>query len=47
LQFKANTDRRHHIPRRQHKVANWPTYEAGLRARGSLAVWFTLEAIKA
>ena len=28
-------------------MTNWPAYEAGLRARGSLTVWFTLEAIKA
>ena len=26
---------------------NWPAYEAGLRARGSLTVWFTAEAIAA
>jgi hypothetical protein len=47
LPFKANADRRHHIPRQQHRVTNWPAYEAGLRARGSLTVWFTAEAIKA
>jgi hypothetical protein len=47
LPFKANADRRHHIPRRHHRVTNWPSYEAGLRARGSLTVWFTAEAIKA
>jgi Transposase DDE domain len=28
-------------------VANWPSYETGLRARGSLTVWFTAEAIAA
>src|ERR1700712_4010683 len=38
--FKLNQDRRHHIPRQQHKVTNWPAYEAGLRQRGSLTVWF-------
>jgi hypothetical protein len=27
-------------------VTNWPAYEAGLRARGSLTVWFTAEAIE-
>ncbi len=41
LPFKLNHDRRHHIPRQQHKVTNWPAYEAGLRQRGSLTVWFT------
>jgi hypothetical protein len=41
LSFKLNQDRRHRIPRQQHKVTNWPGYEAGLRQRGSLTVWFT------
>jgi hypothetical protein len=45
--FKLNQDRRHHIPRQQHKVTNWPAYEAGLRQRGSLTVWFTDEAVAA
>jgi hypothetical protein len=45
--FKLNQDRRHHIPRQRHKVTNWSAYEAGLRARGSLTVWFTAEAIAA
>ncbi len=47
LPFKVNADRRHHFPRQQHRVTNWPAYEAGLRARGSLTVWFTAGAIKA
>src|SRR3954447_25076108 len=47
LPFKLNQDRRHHIPRQQHKVTNWPAYEASLRQRGSLTVWFTDEAIAA
>ncbi len=47
LPFKANADRRHHIPRQQHRATNWPAYEAGLRARGSLTVWFSAEAIEA
>ena len=45
MPFKANAERRHRIPRQQHRVTNWPAYEAGLRARGSLPVWFTAEAI--
>jgi hypothetical protein len=45
--FKLNQDRRHHIPRQQHKVTNWPAYEAGLRRRGSLTVWLTDEAVAA
>src|SRR5271156_2633276 len=47
LPFRLNQDRRHHIPRQQHKVTNWPAYEAGLRQRGSLTVWFTDDAIAA
>ncbi len=45
--FKLNQDRRHHIPRQQHKVTNWPAYDASLRQRGGLTVWFTDEAIAA
>jgi len=45
--FKLNQNRRHHIPRQRHKVTNWPDYEASLRQRGSLTVWFTEEAIAA
>ena len=45
LPFKLNQDRRHHIPRQKHRVTNWPAYEAGLRQRGSLTVWFTDEAV--
>src|SRR3954454_2353301 len=47
LPFKLNQDRRHHIPGQQRKVMNWPAYDASLRQRGSLAVWFTEEAIAA
>src|SRR3712207_3803044 len=45
--FKLNQDRRHHIPRQKHKVTNWRAYDAGLRQRGSLTVWFTAEAVQA
>ncbi len=47
MPYKANADRRHRIPKQRHRVTNWPSYEAGLRARGSLTVWFTAEAIEA
>ena len=47
LPFKLNQDCRHHIPRQRHKVTNWPTYDASLRQRGSVTVWFTDEAIAA
>src|SRR3954464_4756376 len=46
MPFKANAARRHHIPKQRHKVINWAEYDAGLRARGSLTVWFTAEAIE-
>jgi len=53
LPFKLNQDRRHHIPRQRHKVTNSlgallrsrPAYDASLRQRGSLTVWFTDDAI--
>jgi Transposase DDE domain len=47
LPFKANAARRHHIPGQKHRVTNWAAYDAGLRARGSLTVWVTPEAIEA
>ena len=46
MPFKANADRRHRIPKQRQKVTNWAEYDAGLRARGSLTVWFTAEAIE-
>src|SRR5438552_4249389 len=45
--FKANADRRHHIPKQQDRVTNWSEYDAALCQRGSLTVWFTEEAIAA
>ena len=47
MPFKANQGRRHRIPRQRHRVTNWAAYDAGLRARGSLVVWFTAEAVEA
>src|SRR5215207_2406269 len=47
LPFKLNQDRRHHIPKQKHKVANSAEYDAALRQRGSLTVWFTDEAVEA
>ena len=47
LPFKLNQAGRHYIPRQKHKVTNWPAYDASLRQRGSLTVWFTAEAIRA
>ena len=45
--FKLNQAGRHHIPRQRRKVTNWPAYDASLRQRGSLTVWFTEEAVAA
>jgi len=45
--FKTNAAGRHHIPRQRHRVTNWSEYDAALRQRGSLTVWFTEEAIAA
>jgi len=47
LPFKANADRRHHIPKQRHRARNSAAYDAALRQRGSLTVWFTDAAIAA
>ncbi len=47
LPFKLNQERRHHFSRQQRKVTNWPAYDASLRQRGGLTVWYTDEAIAA
>src|SRR3954467_4236088 len=47
MPFKANADRRHRIPKQRRRVTNWAEYDAALRQRGSLTVWFTDEAIAA
>jgi Transposase DDE domain len=45
--FKANAARRHRIPKQRHRVTNWAAYDAALRRRGSLTVWFMDAAIAA
>ena len=47
MPFKLNQNRRRHIPRAGRRVTNWPAYDASLRQRGSLTVWFTDEAVAA
>jgi hypothetical protein len=47
MPFKANAVRRHHIPKQKRKVTNWAAYDASLRQRGSLTIWFSNEAIAA
>ena len=46
MPFKANAGCRHRIPKQRQKVTNLAEYDASLRARGSLTVWFTAEAIE-
>jgi len=45
--FKAIAERRHHIPKQRHRATNPAAYDAALRQRGSLTVWFTDAAIAA
>src|SRR3954468_21255830 len=47
MPHKYNADSRHPIPRARYTVTNWKAYEAGLRRRGSLTIWFTDEAVEA
>ena len=47
MPFKANAARRHRIPKQRYRVTNWSEYDASLRQRGSLTVWFSDEAIAA
>jgi len=43
--FKHHSKGRRHIPRQSHRVTNWRDYDAALRNRGSLTIWFTDEAL--
>jgi hypothetical protein len=45
--FKHHAEHRHHIPKPRYRVTNWREYDAALRLRDSLTVWFTDEAIAA
>jgi hypothetical protein len=47
MPFKANAARRHRIPKQRRRVTNWAEYDAALRQRGSLTVWFSEGAIAA
>jgi hypothetical protein len=47
LPFKANAKRRHRIPKPRFRATHWAQYDAALRGRGSLTVWFTDTAIAA
>ena len=41
--FKANAERRHHIPKQRHRATNSAAYDAALRQRGSLTVWLCVQ----
>ena len=44
--FQASFERQTpHSPAQRHRVTNWREYDASLRNRGSLTIWFTPEAI--
>jgi hypothetical protein len=45
MPFKHHAARRHRIPKVRYRVQNWPAYEAGLRRRGELTLWFDETAI--
>ena len=45
MPFKHHLSGRRHIPRQRHRVTNWRDYDAALRNRGSLTVWFSEEAL--
>jgi hypothetical protein len=47
MPHKYHAGRRHRIPKVRYRVQNWRDYEAGLRRRGSLTIWFTAEAVEA
>src|SRR5271157_4252226 len=47
LPFKYHAEHRHHIPKPRYRVTNWAEYDASLKRRGSLSVWFTGEAVQA
>ena len=45
MPYKFNESRRHQIKKVGYKVTNWRDYNAALRRRGDITVWFTPEAI--
>ena len=47
LPFKYHAEHRHRVPKARYRVTNWAEYDASMRQRGSLTIWFTDEAIEA
>jgi len=46
MPFKANSDRRHRVPKQRHRFTNWAEYDARLRSRDSLAIWLSEQAVE-
>src|SRR5919205_3236337 len=44
---KHHAAHRDRFARAKYRVTNWSSYEAGLRQRGSLTVWFSDDAVEA
>src|ERR687885_303913 len=47
MPFKYHAAHRHRFPRAKYRVTNWSAYEASLRQRGGLTVWFSDDAVAA
>jgi hypothetical protein len=47
MPYKFKEGRRHKFSKARYWVTNRPEYDAALVRRGSLTVWFTLEAVAA
>lgn len=45
MPYKFNESRRHKIKKALYKVTNWAEYNAALRNRVDISIWFTQEAI--
>ena len=45
MPYKYSESRRHKFTKPKYKVTNWPDYNAALRRRGDITIWFTEEAI--
>ena len=43
MPHKVNAAKRQGAPRAKRRVTNWKAYDAALRQRGSLTIWFTQE----
>lgn len=39
MPYKVNESKRHHIPKQQYKLKNWPEYNQALKHRGRIDLW--------